>query len=145
MHTTESFLSEEQEKSVINAIKKAEKNTSGEIRVHIEEKTEKPTLERAKEVFFSLKMNQTKNHNGVLLYIGVADKQFAILGDTGIDKVVPDDFWDAINDLIIKHFSNNQFEKGLTAGIQLIGKKLKEFFPYKNDDKNELSDEISKG
>jgi len=145
MQTVESFLTKNQEKSVVDAIKKAEKNTSGEIRVHIEEKTEKPTLDRAKEVFFSLKMDQTKERNGVLLYIGVADKQFAILGDNGIDRVVPDDFWDAINELIISHFSNNKFEKGLAAGIELIGEKLKKFFPYQSDDINELSDEISKG
>jgi uncharacterized membrane protein len=145
MQTVESFLTENQEKSVVDAIRKAEKNTSGEIRVHIEKKTEKPTLDRAKEVFFSLKMDQTKERNGVLLYIGVADKQFAILGDKGIDQAVPDDFWNDINKLILSHFSNKQFEKGLVAGIALIGEKLKKFFPYQSDDQNELSDEISKG
>jgi uncharacterized membrane protein len=145
MYNVESFLSDSEEKAVVEAIKLAEKNTSGEIRVHIEEKTKKPTSARAEEVFFSLQMDQTKDRNGVLLYIAVTDKQFAILGDFGIHKLVNNDFWDDVYQLITAYFADNQFEKGLVMGIEKIGEKLKHYFPFQSDDQNELSDEISKG
>ena len=145
MHTVESFLTETEEALVIQAIQKAEKSTSGEIRVHIENNTEKPTLERAKEVFLYLKMEQTKQSNGILLYVGVASKQFAILGDEGINKVVPNNFWDEEKKLVLHHFSKNEYKEGLIKAIDKIGEKLKDFFPYIKGDTNELADEISKG
>jgi uncharacterized membrane protein len=145
MNEIESFLTEAEESAVVIAIQEAEKNTSGEIRVHIENKTEKPTLERAKEVFLFLKMNETKEKNGILLYVGIFHKQFAIIGDEGINSKIPNDFWNEEKELVLSCFSKQQYKEGLVETIQRIGEKLKVYFPYKKEDTNELSDEISKG
>ncbi len=145
MDLAESFLSAQEEQAVVLAIQKAEKNTSGEIRVHIEKQSKKPTLERAKEVFLFLEIHQTKQRNGVLFYVDVHNKQFAILGDEGINKLVPTNFWEKEQQLVTQFFAKKEFEKGLTEGILKVGEKLKEFFPYQSNDSNELSDEISKG
>lgn len=145
MPNTEYHLSEKEELAVVDAIKAAEKNTSGEIRVHIDPSSDKDAFERAKEVFFELKMNETEAKNGVLFYLAIKEHKFAILGDEGIDKVVPDDFWDTTKDLVISEFKKGDFASGLQLGITEAGKRLKEFFPYQSDDVNELSDEISKG
>jgi uncharacterized membrane protein len=145
MNNLESFLPDKAKKTIVEAIKEAEKNTSGEIRVHIENTTEKPTLERAKEVFLSLKMNQTQQKNGVLFYLDVTNKQFAILGDSGINKVVPPDFWEEAKQLVLEYLSKNQVEKALVSGILKVGEQLKQYFPYQKDDQNELPDDISIG
>ncbi|ESU29343.1 hypothetical protein FLJC2902T_07400 [Flavobacterium limnosediminis JC2902] len=145
MSLTEDFLTPEDEKEIVHAISLAEKNTSGEIRVHIEAHAEKPPIERAKEVFHALGMDKTEAKNGVLFYVGVQDHSFAILGDKGIDDLVEDDFWDCTKDLVIGHFKNKQFRTGLVEGILRAGERLKKHFPYKDDDANELSNEISKG
>lgn len=145
MPNTEYHLSKEEELAVVEAIQSAEKNTSGEIRVHIDPSSEMETMERAKEIFFQLKMNETEAKNGVLFYLAVKEHKFAILGDEGIDKVVPDDFWNSTKDLVIAEFKKGDFSNGLQLGIEEAGKRLKEFFPYQSDDINELSDEISKG
>ena len=139
------FLTPAEEEAVIAAIQQAEKNTSGEIRVHIENHTEKPPLERAQEVFLALGMHATAARNGVLFYVGGADKSFAILGDEGIDKAVESDFWDCTKDTVIGHFKQKRFADGLVAGILRAGERLKLYFPYADDDKNELPDTISKG
>ncbi|MDG1806050.1 TPM domain-containing protein [Flavicella sp.] len=145
MPNTEYHLSEQEELDVVEAIKSAELNTSGEIRVHIDPSSDKDGLERAKEVFFELKMNETEAQNGVLFYLAVKEHKFAILGDAGIDKVVPDDFWNSTKELVIGEFKKGDFATGLQLGIAEAGKRLKEFFPYQKDDINELPDEISKG
>lgn len=145
MSLTEDFLSPEDEKEVVHAISLAEKNTSGEIRVHIEAHAEKPPLERAQEVFHALGMDNTEAKNGVLFYVGVQDHSFAIIGDKGINDLVEDDFWDCTKDVVIEHFKNKRFKTGLVEGILRAGDRLKKHFPYKDDDANELSNEISKG
>ena len=145
MSKTEDFLTPEEEQEIVQAIVVAEKNTSGEIRVHIEETSEKPPIERAKEVFSSLEMHKTEAKNGVLFYVGVANKGFAILGDEGINNVVESDFWDCTKDVVLENFKNKEFKKGLVEGILRAGEKLKHYFPYQSDDTNELSNEISKG
>ena len=145
MAKTEAFLSKEDEQEIVQAIVSAEKNTSGEIRVHIEERSEKAPLDRAQEVFFELHMNETKDRNGVLFYVCVADKKFAIIGDEGIDKVVESDFWDCTKDIIISNFKEANFKNGLVEGVLRAGNRLKKYFPYQSDDVNELSNEISKG
>ena len=145
MSKTEDFLTKEEEQEIVQAIVTAEKNTSGEIRVHIEETSEKPPIERAKEVFSSLEMYKTEAKNGVLFYVGVANKGFAILGDEGINNVVESDFWDCTKDIVLDNFKNKEFKKGLVEGILRAGEKLKHYFPYQSDDTNELSNEISKG
>lgn len=142
---TEAFLTPEEERAIVEAISQAEQNTSGEIRVHIENHTEKPPLERAQEVFHSLGMDQTAIRNGVLFYVGVSDHTFAIIGDEGIDKAVEIDFWDCTKDLVISHFKKKQFKDGLVAGILRAGERLQKHFPFQDDDANELSNEISKG
>jgi uncharacterized membrane protein len=145
MTKTEVFLSKEEEQEIVLAIVEAEKNTSGEVRVHIEKRSEKAPLDRAQEVFFELKMEATKDRNGVLFYVCVADKKFAIIGDEGIDKVVESDFWDCTKDIVISNFKEANFKNGLVEGILRAGERLKKYFPYQSDDMNELSNEISKG
>ncbi len=145
MSTVEDFLTASQEKDIIDAIQIAEKNTSGEIRVHIEKITKKPPMDRALEVFYYLKMDRTELRNGVLFYIAVESKKFAIIGDEGINNLVPNNFWNAEKELVISHFSKGEASKGLILAIQKVGNKLKEYFPFQSNDTNELSDEISKG
>ena len=137
MSKVEDFLTAEQEQAIVLAIKSAEKNTSGEIRVHIEKNTEKPPMDRALEVFYFLKMDATELKNGVLIYIAVESKKFAILGDEDINKLVPENFWDTEKDIILTHFKNKAFTLGLEKAILEVGKKLKEFFPSKSDDTND--------
>jgi len=144
MSELEDFLTSTEEQQVVEAIKKAELNTSGEIRVHFENSIKKPCIDRAKEVFNYLNMQDTNNRNGVLFYVAVHDKSFAILGDSGIDKVVPNDFWESIKNTVTAQFSKGNRVKGLVKGITEAGEKLKHFFPYHIDDSNELTNEISK-
>ena len=144
MSKTEDFLSKAEEQEIVQAIVEAEKNTSGEIRVHIEEHTEKSPLERAQEVFFELKMDETQDRNGVLFYVCVSDKKFAILGDKGINEAVESDFWDCTKDVVIANFKEGNFKKGLVEGILRAGERLKKYFPFQSDDTNELSNEISR-
>lgn len=145
MSKTEDFLTSKQEAKVVEAIRIAEENTSGEIRVHIEEKSEKPPIERATEVFNMLKMYETEARNGVLFYVNVSGNQFAIIGDQGINKVVPTDFWESTKEVVLKNFAQKKNKKGLVKGVKKAGKQLKKYFPYQADDTNELSNEISKG
>lgn len=145
MPVNDNFLTSADEEAIVSAIQQAEKNTSGEIRVHIENHSEKPPLERAQEVFHQLGMQNTAVRNGVLFYVGVDDHTFAIIGDEGIDKAVETDFWDCTKDIVISHFKENRFRDGLVEGILRAGDRLKTYFPYADDDKNELPDTISKG
>lgn len=144
MSKVEEFLTAAEEQEIVQAILDAEKNTSGEIRVHLEAHTKKELLERAKEVFHFLKMDNTKEENGVLIYVAVNDKKFSIYGDRGIDKVVPENFWNSTRDTIESHFKNGRFKQGLIAGILNAGKELEAHFPWHHGDTNELSNEISK-
>ena len=143
MSKAEAFFSKKEEKQIISAIKKAEKNTSGEIRIHIDESSESDCFVRAKQAFIALKMDNTKNRNGVLFYISAIEKEFAICGDVGIDKLTPADFWEEIKDIIIFHFKKNEFVMGLTKGIEMTGDSLRKYFPFEDDDIDELPDEIS--
>ncbi len=144
MSKTEDFLSKAEEQEIVHAIVEAEKNTSGEIRVHIEEHSEKSPLDRAQEVFFELKMDETQDRNGVLFYVCVSEKKFAIIGDKGINEVVESDFWNCTKDTIIASFKEGKYKKGLVEGILSAGERLKKYFPYQSDDTNELSNEISR-
>ena len=139
------FLNKEQQKLITDAIKEAELNTSGEIRVHIEADCKEDVLDRAAFMFEKLAMHKTELRNGVLFYLSVIDKKFAILGDAGINAVTPDNFWEEIKETVISHFKKNEFDLGLSAGIKMAGEALKKHFPYQSDDVNELSDEISFG
>ena len=143
MSRVEDFLTAKEEQEIVRAILDAEKNTSGEIRVHLEAHTRIDHFERAKEVFHLLKMDNTKEENGVLIYVAVNDKKFVIYGDRGIDKVVPDNFWNTTKDTIENHFKNGRFKQGLIDGILKAGKELEKHFPWNHGDLNELSNEVS--
>ncbi len=138
------LLSPDDEKAVIEAIKLAEKETSGEIRVHIEKHTNADHFKRATEVFHELGMDATALRNGVLIYIAADDRQFVILGDSGIDAAVENDFWDCTKDVMQSHFKNGDFKQGLVEGISRAGERLQQFFPWEEGDTNELSNEISR-
>jgi uncharacterized membrane protein len=135
----------ERKAELVAAIKAAELNTSGEIRLHIEEKCKEDVLDRAAGVFDLLNMHRTAQRNGVLFYLATADRQFAILGDVGINTKVPKDFWENIRNTVLEHFKQGQYVEGLCKGIEMSGAQLKAHFPYQQSDKNELSDEISFG
>lgn len=134
-----------EKESIIQAIKSAELNTSGEIQVHIENHCKKDVLDRASEVFAILKMHQTQLRNGVLFYLAIEDHKFAILGDAGINNKVPENFWDDIKDHMSQHFHQGNIVAGLCEGISMAGGQLKTHFPYQKDDINELPDDISFG
>jgi len=139
------FLSEEEKKKIIHAIEEAEKNTSGEIRLHIEKNCKTNVLDRAAYIFEKLKMHKTKLRNGVLFYLALENRKFAILGDAGINKMVPDNFWEDIKETVLSYFREGNYADGLVKGILMAGEKLKEHFPYRKDDINELSNDISFG
>jgi uncharacterized membrane protein len=140
------LFSQEEKEILTAAIKTAELETSGEIQVHIENHCGDNVLDRAAEVFETLKMHQTQERNAVLFYLAVEDHQFAILGDCGINKVVPENFWENIKNEMVIHFKNRNFTEGLRLGIEMCGQQLKSHFPYNDKgDINELPDEISFG
>ena len=145
MSKLEDFLSENDEKEIVKAIRTAESKTSGEIRVHIESSLQGNIEQHVLEVFHQLKMHNTKLQNGVLIYIAVNDKSFAIYGDKGINSVVDKDFWDSTKNVMQNHFKNADFKQGLIDGILKAGEELKAHFPWSIDDENELSNEISRG
>ena len=107
------FLSEEEAQEVVQAIVQAEKYTSGEIRVHIDNDVESQPLDRAAKKFHELQMHATKERNGVLLYVGIGDHSFSIVGDEGINRVVENDFWDCTKEIVINHFKKKEFTQGL--------------------------------
>jgi uncharacterized membrane protein len=137
------FFTREEQIQIRDAIKEAEGETSGEIRIHLETKFSGNVLDRAAWIFKRIKMHETENRNGVLFYFAVKSKKFAIIGDGGINSKVSDDFWDKIKNSLQKHFRNGKYTEGLIEGILMAGMQLKEHFPHAKDDKNELSDEIS--
>jgi uncharacterized membrane protein len=145
MSQVEEFLSKEDEQKIVEAIRIAEKNTSGEIRVHIEKTTSIDPYDRAKEVFHELKMDETELKNGVLIYLAVEDHHFIICGDKGINDVVEPDFWDCTRDVMAIQFKKGDFKQGLVDGILRAGERLQKYFPWQEGDTNELSNEISKG
>ena len=143
--SAKALFSQEDEQSIKQAIMNAELDTSGEIRVHIENTCNGDVMDRAVYVFEKLKMHKTNLRNGVLIYLAVKNRKFAIIGDKGINAIVPDNFWDDIKQIMLDHFRNGDFTKGITDAVTMTGKQLKSHFPYQSDDQNELSDEISFG
>lgn len=127
------------------AIARAELETSGEIRVHIDQDCTGPVLDRAASVFEKLGMVNTRERNGVLLYLAVKPHKFAIIGDAGINSKVPENFWDGIKSHMLGRFSQGAVAQGLIEGIEIAGKELKAHFPWHNNDENELPNEISFG
>jgi len=141
----EDFLTQQEEQEIIEAIRIAELETSGEIRVHIEQKCNKDIYEHALEVFHYLKMDNTKQQNGVLIYVAVDNKSFVIYGDKGINDIVGSDFWNSTRDKIASQFKNGNFKQGLIDGVKEAGKVLAQHFPWEHGDHNELDNSISKG
>jgi uncharacterized membrane protein len=138
-----SFFSKEQQARILESVKEAERETSGEIRVHIETSLSGDVLDRAAWIFKKLGMYKTAERNGVLFYLAVEDRKFAIIGDAGINAKVPAGFWNNISELLTKRFKEGKFTEGLSEGIILAGDQLKTHFPHRLDDVNELPDEIS--
>ncbi len=143
--SVQKYFTEEDKLQITNAIRVAENNTSGEIRVHIEKYCKSNVLDRAAYIFEKLKMHKTELRNGVLFYVAIEDKKFAILGDVGINQKVPDNFWEEIKNDVFETFKEKRYAEGLANGIIKAGEQLKEHFPHQDDDVNELSDEISFG
>lgn len=141
----ELHFTDQDRKSIIDAIETAEKQSSGEIQVHIENRCTEDVLDRASEVFALLKMHKTELRNGVLFYLAIKDHKFAVLGDKGINAVVQDHFWDDVKELMQHRFRKGEFTEGLREGILLAGDQLKSHFPDKGDGKNELPNTISFG
>jgi len=135
-------FTEEERKQILDAIARAEKSTSGEIRLFVEDNCGDNVLDRAAFIFMELGMNKTMQHNGVLFYLALKSHQFAILGDKGINSKVEKDFWHDIKLAMQMHFTSGDFVKGLTIGIEMAGEALKSYFPFQEGDKNELSDDI---
>lgn len=137
------FLTAEEVLQVTGAIRDAEKDTSGEIRVHLDEKCKTTPLKEAEAAFYFLGMDRTQQHNGVLIYVACLSKVFSIIGDKGINDVVPENFWKDVTEVMKENFSQSRYADGLVKAIRMTGEKLKEYFPYRADDVNELPDEIS--
>jgi len=125
------------------AVRQAELDTSGEIRVHLETSCTGDVMDRASRLFEKLNMHKTRLRNGVLIYLAVRNRKFAIIGDVGINSVVPENFWENAETEMLNHFRENHFTDGLLKAIEMTGFQLKKHFPYLTDDINELSDEIS--
>lgn len=140
------LLRKKDENLIVEAIRSAELATSGEVRVHIESRCEEDNpLDRAAWIFQELGMEKTALRNGVLVYVALKSRQFCIIGDAGINSVVPADFWDSAKDLMLKEFAQGRIAQGIASGINRVGVLLKEKFPYQDDDVNELPDAISYG
>lgn len=138
-------LTQEEQSIITAAIKDAELDTSGEIRVHIDRKCAEDVLDRAAFVFEKLEMHKTELRNGVLFYLAIDDRKFAILGDAGINQKVPENFWGDIKTKMVSLFKEGKIPQGMAKGIYMAGQQLKTHFAHKTDDVNELSDEISFG
>jgi len=145
MSEAQNFLSEQDQKLVVKAIGEAEKNTSGEIRLHIEDKCKEDLMDHAAFVFEKLEMHNTELRNGVLFYVSIQPHGFAILGDVGINQKVNTNFWDETKEHVITKFKDGNYAQGLAEGVIMAGEQLKKHFPYQTNDVNELSDDISFG
>ncbi len=137
------LLSIDQEQIIIEAIKEAERNTSGEIRIHISNKEGSGSLVYAQNIFQEQNMHATKYRNGILLHISPIEKTFSVVGDQGIHQKVKQEFWDKLKEAVVEHFKQGDFYEGILFAVKQTGEKLNQYFPIDEDDKNELSDEIS--
>ena len=137
------MLTASEKEEIQECIRLAELKTSGEIRVHIDKKCPSDPFEKAVTIFNKLKMYQTRDRNGVLIYLSFSDRKLAIIGDEGINNVVPSDFWESTKNELIFRFKRNEFTQGIIDAVTEAGKQLQQYFPLKSDDKNELSNEIT--
>jgi uncharacterized membrane protein len=137
------MFKEEEQQLIRQAIERAERNTSGEVRICVERNCPGEPLDRAADYFYKLEMQKTRLRNGVLIYLASVDHKFAIIGDVGINRVVPADFWDSTKEAMLDLFKSGELARGVIAGIDRAGEKLKQYFPAQSGDKNELSDDIA--
>ena len=137
------LFNEEEQKLVRKAVEEAEKHTSGEVRVCVEKTCSDDVLDRAAKYFYQLDMDKTKLRNGVLIYLATVDRKFAIIGDSGINSVVPADFWDETKHAMLEQFKLGNLVDGIILGLNRAGLQLQKYFPHQIDDKNELSDDIA--
>lgn len=137
------FFSGKEKKQILAAVREAEKNTSGEIRVHLEYKSRGPVYGYAQKVFQRIGLTKTAQRNGVLIFLATKDKKFTVLGDVGINEKVPEGFWHDVVEIMQERFKQDKFVEGISEAVLRIGEKLKAYFPYQANDKNELSDHIS--
>jgi uncharacterized membrane protein len=143
MPDAKNFFTVAEKELILKAIKDGEKASSGEIRVHIENFCRENVLDRAAFIFDKLEIHKTAQRNGVLFYLAINDRKFAVIGDGGINAVVEEHFWEDVKQLLSEHFKRGEFAVGLSKGIERTGIKLKKHFPYQTEDVNELSDDIS--
>ncbi|MES2064505.1 MAG: TPM domain-containing protein [Bacteroidota bacterium] len=136
-------FTEEEQHRIQQAVADAEKNTSGEIRVCMEKTCSDNPLDRAAKYFAQLEMHKTRLRNGVLIYVATVDRKFAVIGDVGINSVVPADFWDSTKEAMLSHFKYGNLVEGIVTGIGQAGEQLKKYFPHLLNDKNELPDDIA--
>lgn len=143
--TAEDLLSETELLRVREAVGAAEKRTSGEIRVHLEDHIEEDVLDHAAFIFEELGMHRTKDRNGVLIYLSVADRHLAVIGDVGINQKVPANFWNDVLGLLKLHLAAGRAAEGLVEAVHMVGEKLRDHFPLQADDRNELANDVSVG
>jgi uncharacterized membrane protein len=136
------FFSAADKEKISMAVQSAEKLTSGEIRVYIEDTTKDEVMDRAAFIFSEMQMHKTDLRNGVLIYVAFSDHKFAVIGDAGIHAKVGQDFWNSTKELMLQHFKNKQFTEGVIAGIKEAGRVLVQHFPCQDNDSNELSDDV---
>ena len=141
--SSDGFLTDKEEKQIIEAIKQAEQRTSAEIRVHIESNCDRDALERAARIFHELGMDQTEQQNGVLIYIASEDHKAAVYAGQGIHEQVEEGFWSDVLNVLTNHFKEGAYEEGIEAAVRKVGPKLEELYPYQRGDVNELTNEIS--
>lgn len=136
-------FNDEEQQRIRTAVEDAERHTSGQLRVCIEKTCSENVLDRAAKYFHQLDMHKTKLRNGVLIYVATVDRKFAIIGDAGINKVVPDNFWDDTKDDMLKHFKVGNIVEGIVTGLEIAGGHLQKYFPHHKDNNNEISDDIA--
>lgn len=140
-----SLFNEQEQERIRLVVAEAERCTSGEIRICLEKQCKEPVLDRAVAYFHKLDMHKTKLRNGVLIYLALDDHQFAIIGDSGINALVPENFWDSTKEAMVVEFKKGELLEGILTGIHLAGQQLKHFFPSLENDTNELSNDIAFG
>ena len=138
------FFSLEERQQIVAAVQNAERMTSGEVRVFVENRCSyMDAIDRAKEIFAELKMYETHDRNAVLLYVALKDKQLAIFGDEGIHRKLGNEYWNTEVKKMIDNFNKENYAEGIKVVVEDIGEALTQLFPYNNDtDKNELPDDI---
>lgn len=141
----EDFLTPDELARVKGAIQAAEKRTSGEIRVHLDEAITDKVLDHAAFVFEGLDMHRTKDRNGVLIYVSVPSRRVAVIGDSGIHAKLGDGYWHEVLGVVLSHFREGRMCEGLCRGVEHLGEQLRTHFPYERDDVNELDDDVSFG